>query len=336
MGGMKRLGVAFGWREAPLENILTCARYAERAGVESVWIPEAWGRDAFLALSAIAQVTERAKLATGIVNVYSRSPAALAMAAATLDELSNGRGILGLGSSGPGVIERWHGIRYEGPLTRIRETVKIVRLALSGAKADFQGSLFHVSDFKLAMAPPKHRIPIYIAALGTKMLRLTGEIGDGVLLYLCSLPTIPKAVEEIRKGANEAGRSLENFDVAALLPTVVSENRKEAQAVVAAAIAYYVGGMGSYYRRLINESGFQSEAVKINQAWQSGDRLSARRAVSERLIDSVALAGTPDECGRRLEEFRKSGVSLPILSLSTQDDRSTLASCDAIKAMLSG
>ena len=332
---MRRLGIAFGWRDAPLENILTCARFAEEAGAESVWVPEAWGRDAFLALAAVAQATERVKLATGIVNVYSRSPAALAMAAATLDERSKGRVILGLGSSGPGVVERWHGAHFERPLTRIRETVAIARLVLSGAKVDYQGSLFRVSGFKLAMTPPKGRIPIYIAALGPKMLRLAGAVGDGVLLYLYSLATIPKAIEEIRNGANQAGRSLETFDVAALLPTVVSES-KEAQALVAPLIAYYVGGMGSYYRRLINESGFQSEASKIAEAWQSGDRLSATRAVSERLIDSVALAGTPDDCRGRLEEFRKSGVSLPILSLSTQDDRSTLASCDAIKAMLSG
>jgi len=331
---MKKLGVAFSWRESPLENILTCARCAEQAGIESVWIPEAWGRDAFLALAAVAQATDRVKLGTGIVNVYSRSPAALAMSAATLDELSHGRAILGVGSSGPGVVERWHGIRYERPLTRVRETVRIARLALSGATTDFQGSFFHVSGFKLAMGPPRRAVPIYIAALGPKMLRLAGEIADGVLLYLCSLPAIPKAINEIRKGANRAGRSLDNFEIATLLPTVVSENRKEAQSIVARAIAYYVGGMGTYYRRVISESGFASEASKINEAWQRGDRLSATNAVSEQLISSVALAGPPAECRQKLEDFTKSGVNLPILSISAQDDRATNDSCATIRALM--
>jgi len=330
---MKRLGIAFSWRENDLQNILTCARFADQAAVESVWIPEAWGRDALLALGAIARETSHVKLGTGIVNVYSRSPATLAMGAATLDELSNGRAILGVGSSGPGVVERWHGIPYKRPLTRVRETVKIARLALSGASTDFQGSFFHVGGFKLATGP-KHAVPIYIAALGPKMLRLAGEIADGVLLYLCSLQAIPNTIKQIENGANEAGRSLEKFDVAALLPTVVSENCREAQAAIARAIAYYVGGMGMYYRRIISESGFASEASKINEAWQRGDRNGATKEVSERLINSVALAGSPEECRRRLEDFRQSGVALPIASLSVQDSRATADSCETIKTLM--
>jgi len=331
---VKRLGVAFSWRENSLENIIKCARCAEEAGVESVWMPEAWGRDAFLALGAIAQATERVKLGTGIVNVYSRSPATLAMSVATLDEISKGRGILGLGSSGAGVVERWHGIRYQRPLTRMRETVAIVRQALSGATANFQGSVFNVRDFKLAMPTPNHVIPIYVAALGPKMLRLAGEVADGVLLYLCSLPLIPKAIEEVRKGAKESGRPFENIDIAAHLPTVLSKDRGEAQARVARVIAYYVGGMGTYYRRAVSESGFAAEANKINEAWQRGDRLSATKAVSEQLIDSVALAGTEDDCRKKLEDFRRSGLDLPILSVATLDGQATTDSCDTIKSLM--
>ena len=333
---MGRLGVAFSWRESSLENILTCARCAEEAGIESVWIPEAWGRDAFVALAAVAQVTDHVKLGTGVVNVYSRSPATLAMGVATLDELSGGRAILGVGSSGPRVVEHWHGSRFERPLSRVRETVAIVRLALSGATTDFQGSFFRVSGFRLAMGKPKYSIPIYIAALGPRMLRLAGEIADGVLLYLCSLHAVAKAMKEIRRGADEVGRSLENFAVAALLPTVVSENRREAQAAVARVIAYYVGGMGDYYRRAIDESGFATEASEINEAWRRGDRQSATKAVTERLIDSVALAGPADECRRRLEDFRSSGVVLPILSLSTQNGFAAAAFCETVKALMAG
>jgi probable F420-dependent oxidoreductase len=297
-------------------------------------MPEAWGRDAFLALAAIARSTEHVKLGTGIVNVFSRSPATLAMSAATLDELSNGRAILGLGSSGPGVVERWHGIRYERPLTRVRETVGIARLALSGASTDFQGSVFHLSNFKLAMDQPQRKIPIYVAALGPKMLSLAGEIADGVLLYLRPLSLIPNAINEVRKGADKARRQVSDVDIAALLPTAVSEDRREARDGVARAIAYYVGGMGTYYRRLVSESGFESEAAKIKYAWEQGDRVSATNAVSDRLIDSVALAGSPDECRRKLQDFRNSGVTLPILSLSTEAGHGTMGFCESIKTLM--
>ena len=312
-----------------------CSRSAEQAGVESIWIPEAWGRDAFLTLATIARVTEHVKLGTGIVNVYSRSPATLSMAIATLDELSEGRAILGLGSSGAGVVERWHGIRYEHPLSRVRETVEVIRLALSGATTNFQGSLFRVGGFRLAMDSPKRKIPIYIAALGPEMLRLAGKVADGVLLYLCSLQAIPGAISEVRKGADEAGRSLENFEFAALLPAAVSEDRREAQTIVARAIAYYVGGMGTYYRRTITQAGFASEASKIYEAWQRGDRLSATKAVSEQLLDSVAVAGSSSECGRKLEAFRSKGVTLPILSLSSQSDNAA-DFCRTIKTLVAG
>lgn len=325
--------MAFSWREKSLENILICVRCAERARAESVWISEAWGRDAFLALAAVAHATDHLKLGTGIVNVYSRSPATLAMSTATLDELSKGRAILGVGSSGPGVVERWHGVRYANPLSRVRETVEIVRLALSGASTDFQGRVFHVSDFKLAMNPPNRTIPIYIAALGPRMLRLAGEIADGVLLYLCPLTKIPEAINEIRKGASEAKRSLANIDIAALLPTCISENRRQAKDLVAGTIAYYIGGMGTYYHHIVRQSGFPLEADRIRDAWQRGDRMSATKAVSDELIDSVALIGPTAECRIRLEKFRDAGINLPIISPHIQDQEGHQIFCDSIKAL---
>ena len=124
---MNRLGLSFGWRDKSLAGIVDCARTAEEAGFESVWIPEAWGREAFVTLATIANATKRIKLATGIVNVYSRSPAAIAMATATLEELSNGRAILGIGSSGALVIERWHGLNFKQPFTRLRESITIIQ-----------------------------------------------------------------------------------------------------------------------------------------------------------------------------------------------------------------
>jgi len=330
---MKRLGISFGWRDKSLGEIVSCCRVAEEAGLESVWIPEAWGRDAFLALAAIANVTQHIKLATGIINVYSRSPAAIAMSVGTLDELSNGRAILGIGSSGQMVIEHWHGVRFERPFTRLRESVTIARQVLSGNPISLQGKVFQVSDFRLAVYPPTHKIPIYLAALGPKMLRLAGEVADGALLYLQPLSKIPDAIAEIRKGAERANRSSDSVDVAAFLPTFISERAEEVKQVVARAIAYYVGGMGAYYHRKVSESGFKAEADSIRAAWLRGDRSNATKEVSTELIDSVALAGSFEECHTRLGEFRKAGVNLPILSISIEDENMRPAVYDSIRKM---
>jgi 5,10-methylenetetrahydromethanopterin reductase len=138
---MKRLGLSFSWRDKSLRDIVSCCQVADNAGLESVWIPEAWGRDAFVSLAAIANATQRIRLATGIVNVYSRSPATIAMGAASLDELARDRVVLGLGSSGSTVVERWHGLHFEQPFTRLRESTTIVRQILSGSPIDFHGRI---------------------------------------------------------------------------------------------------------------------------------------------------------------------------------------------------
>jgi len=330
---MNRLGLSFGWRDKSLTGIVDCVRMGEEAGFESVWIPEAWGRDAFLALATIASATQRIKLATGIINAYSRSPAAIAMATATLEELSNGRAILGIGSSGAAVVERWHGLHFQQPFTRLRESITIVRQILSGGQVNFQGKVFQVSDFRLAVQAPARTIPIYLAALGSKMLRLAGEIADGALLYLQPLSKIRDAIAEIQLGAEQAKRPSGSVDVAAFLPTFVSEEPERAKQIVARVIAYYVGGMGVYYHRKVSESGFKAEADKIQAAWLRGDRVTATREVTQALVDSVAIAGTPVECRSRLEEFRKVGVSLPILSFSVDNQQAAQAVRESIKTL---
>jgi 5,10-methylenetetrahydromethanopterin reductase len=330
---MNRLGLSFSWREKSLTDIVSCCRIAEEAGLDSVWIPEAWGRDAFLTLAAIANATQHIKLATGIVNVYSRSPAAIAMSTATLEELSPGRAILGLGSSSSGVVERWHGLHFQEPLTRLRESVTIIRQILSGGRVNLQGEVFQVGDFRLATQAPTRNVPIYIAALGPKMLRLSGEVADGALLYLCPPSRVQDAIAQIQKGAEHVGRTAASVDIAAFLPTYVSENADGARLTVARAIAYYVGGMGAYYHRMVSRIGFKSEADNIRAAWQRGDRVGATKQVTPQLIDSVALVGSAVECRSRLEDFRKAGVSLPILSLSIGDEEGKQSARDSIKAL---
>jgi F420-dependent oxidoreductase-like protein len=332
---MNRLGVSFGWRDKSLAGIVECVRIAEQVGVESAWIPEAWGRDAFLALGDIAHATQRIKLGTGIINAYSRSPAAIAMATATLEELSNGRAILGIGSSGAQVIERWHGLHFQQPFTRLRECITIVRQILSGEQVNLEGKVFHVSNFRLAVQAPTRRIPIYLAAMSSQMLQLAGEIADGVLLYLEPFSKMPEAIAEIQKGVERAKRPAGSVDVAAFLPTFVSEQPGQAKEPVARVIAYYVGGMGVYYHRKLSQSGFKAEADKIQTAWLRGDRATATSEVTQELVDSVAITGTPAQCRSRLQEFRKAGVTLPILSFSVDNQQAAQAVSESIKTLAS-
>ncbi len=306
---------------------------AEQAGVESAWIPEAWGRDAFLALATVANATQHIKLATGIINAYSRTPAAIAMATATLEELSNGRAMLGIGSSGASVIERWHGLHFQQPFTRLRECVAIIRQILSGERVNFDGKVFHVSNFRLAMQAPTRKIPIYLAAMSPQMLQLAGEIADGALLYLNPLAKMPEAIAEIQKGAEKANRPAGSVDVAAFLPTIVTEQPELGKQLVARVIAYYVGGMGAYYHRKLSEVGFKDVADKIQAAWMRGDRARATSEVTQELVDAIAITGTPAQCRSKLQEFRKAGVSLPILSFSVDNPQAVQAVSASIKTL---
>ncbi|MEZ4547320.1 MAG: LLM class flavin-dependent oxidoreductase [Thermodesulfobacteriota bacterium] len=195
---MKGVGIVTPyWPDIKPGELVEFARLAEGLGYHSIWVPEMWGRDAFSILGLLAANTTRIKLATGIVPVFSRAPSVIAQTIATLDEISGGRMILGLGTSGPAVIENWHGMKFKKPLQRTREYVEIIRMILSGGKVDYDGEIFKLKGFRLQFSPPRPDIPILVAAIGPKNIRLTGEVADGWIPFL--LP---------REGINEAGKSL--------------------------------------------------------------------------------------------------------------------------------
>jgi alkanesulfonate monooxygenase SsuD/methylene tetrahydromethanopterin reductase-like flavin-dependent oxidoreductase (luciferase family) len=166
-------------RDAPRAEVLSIVKAIDALGYETIFVPEAWGRDAFTTLGWIASETRHVRLGTGIVNVFSRTPALIAQSIATLDEISGGRAVLGLGTSGPIVIENWHGMVFERALQRTRETVEIVRLALAGARVDYAGQIFTLKGFRLGFRPVRDRIPVYLASMGPKNNALTGQIADG-------------------------------------------------------------------------------------------------------------------------------------------------------------
>jgi F420-dependent oxidoreductase-like protein len=316
-----KLGVHIGYWGLGLssEDQLKIVKEAERLGYDSVWAAEAYGSDAASVLGWLAGQTTRIRLGSGIFQMPARSPAMTAMTAATIDQLSGGRMILGIGSSGPQVAEGWHGQRFGKQLQRTREYVAVVRMALARERVEFRGETLELplpdgpgKALKLTISPVQDRIPVYLAAIGPKNTTLAGEIADGWIPTLFS----PEHVSELRpllqEGADRVGRTLDDFDIAPTVNVFVTEDLEGARNAMRPFIALYVGGMGSrkqnFYNQLIQRYGFESEAKQIQDLYLGGKREEAMAAIPDALIDSVSLCGPPEVVRERLAVYRDAGV----------------------------
>jgi probable F420-dependent oxidoreductase len=309
---MERLGIAFSGGPNPSE-IVECVKLAETLGYESAWVAEGHGGDQFAVLAACAVQTLRIILGTSITSVFVRTVPTIAMAAATLDHLSEGRFILGLGSSHKVQVEGEHGVPYAKPLTRVRESVAVIRELLRDGRVSYRGDTVRIDGFDLWFTPRRPVIPIYVSAVFPRMISLCGEIADGVILTRSTLATAATVREGLAEGAKRAGRDPGGVTVTTLLPAAVGETRREALDILRPGLAFYAGFFPRY-NRMMAEHGFSREAAAIAEAWSRGDREAAERAVSDALIDATSIAGTPDECRKRIEAYRQSGIDLPILS----------------------
>ena len=309
---MKRLGIAFSGGPNPAE-IVECVKLAESLGYESAWVAEGHGGDQFAVLAACATQTSRILLGTSITSVFVRTVPTIAMAAATLDHLSAGRFILGVGSSHKVQVEGEHGIAYAKPLTRVRESVEIIRRLLRDGRVRYAGDSVRIDGFDLWFTPLRPEIPIYVSAVFPKMIALCGEIADGVILTRSTLKTAAAVKEGLAEGATRAGRDPAQITLTTLLPTAIGQTRREALDLLRPGLAFY-GGFFPRYNRMMAKHGFAAEATAIAEAWSRGDREAAERAVSDDLIDATSIAGTSEECRERIEAYRQSGIDLPILS----------------------
>ena len=324
-----RLGVNIGYWGLGLtaRQQLELVQEAERLGYDSVWTAEAYGSDAVTILGWLAGQTERIRLATGIMQMPGRSPAMTAMTAATLDQLSGGRMVLGIGSSGPQVAEGWHGQRFARQLQRTRDYVVVVRMALRRERVDYHGETLELplpdgpgKALKLTIGPVQERIPIYLAAIGPRNTALAAEIADGWLPILFS----PEHVAAFRPLLDEgfaragAGKGLEGFDIAPTVNVKVGDDREAARDVMRPFLALYVGGMGSrqqnFYNRLVGTYGFEDAARTVQDLYLAGRREEAAAALPGELIDAVSLCGPPDVVRERLRVYEQAGVGTLIVS----------------------
>jgi F420-dependent oxidoreductase-like protein len=339
---MRKLGLYLGrlpgFDKSGLDKgeLIECVLEAEASGYDSFWVPEAWDRDAFSLLAELAARTRRIGLGSGIINVFSRSPGLIAMSAATVDEISGGRFRLGLGASGARVIQGFHGMPYKNPLGRLRESIQIVRSLLAGERIDHDGECFSVSGFKLGFTPVRREIPIYLAALGPKGLRQLGELADGWLPVHWPGARLQDGIAEINAGKVAAKRDSSTIEVAPLVNVVplapghtdVVKARNEARLP----LAYYIGGMGKYYHAMLVRLGFGAEADRIRELWEAGRHKDAIRAVTDEMVDSIAICGDLGRCRARLSELYENGATLPIVPIPSNG--TTADKCGAIRALI--
>ena len=315
---MSKIGIAFSGGLTATE-IAECAERAEGLGYESAWVAEGHGGDQFAILAACALKTRRIRLGTAISSVFVRTAPTIAMSAATVDELSGGRFVLGLGSSHRVQVGPEHGVEYARPLDRVRDTVAVVRTLLREGEVRHAGETLRIEDFKLWFRPRRPDVPVYLSALFPKMLELCGEISDGVILTRSTLATAAAARDRIAAGAARAGRAPDAIEITSLLPTSVAPDRETALAAARPGLAFYAGFFPRY-NRLLAESGFAAEAAAVANAWAAGDTASAARAVTDEMIAATGVAGTPAECRDRLGAYRESGLDLPIISPFARGD----------------
>ncbi|MCI0788641.1 MAG: LLM class flavin-dependent oxidoreductase [Chloroflexi bacterium] len=327
---MERIGVGFSGGMSP-QDIVECVKVAEELGYESAWVAEGHGGDQFSVLTACAVATKRIKLGTSITSVYVRTPPTIAMAAASVDYFSNGRFILGVGTSHKVQVEPEHGLEFTRPVQRLRECVDIVRAILKDSDVNYHGEIYDIDRFDLWFQPLRKEIPIYVAAVFPKMLEVCGEISQGAILTWCTLDHAETAVRHVALGARNAGRDPADVEVASLLPCAVSENREAARDLMRQPIAAYAGRFPRY-RKLMIDAGFPEEIEDVRAAWQAGRTQEALDLVPSGLIDKIGLVGTAEEVRAKLADYRDAGITLPIVSPRFMGDGAKEQALEIIRA----
>ncbi|MFQ5874928.1 MAG: LLM class flavin-dependent oxidoreductase [Dehalococcoidia bacterium] len=298
--------------QLPMDAIPDLARAAEAHGFGCVWGGEANNKDPTVMLAAVAAVTSRVKIGSAVYHILGRTPATLALQAVGLDELSQGRFLLGIGVSNP-TIAKWHGIPSDRPLGRVREYLEIVRLAMQGEKLMFDGAFFSAHGFKLAFKPSGRVIPIYLAAFGPKMSRLAGMLTDGVLINMANPTEIRRIADEVRGGAREVGKDPDVLEIICKVRCSIADSYDLAREALSHALTYYA--LADYYRDLLSRMGFKAEVEAMRSAWQSGGFHAARALITDRLFEGLPLkaATSVAEIREKIKPFWEAGATRIIL-----------------------
>jgi len=294
-----------------VNQVLECSEILSKTNVDTIWIPETWGMENFSMLSAVSNKTITQKIGSSIINIYSRSPSVIAMGASTVDTLSNGRLILGLGTSSLPIVETFHGYKFEKPVQRMKEYVEIIRLVLSGKKVNYDGDIFNLKNFTLLTKPKRESIPIYLAAVNEKMVDLAWNIGDGVIFYLRPINEMKETIRKMQ--------SKKKIDATCQIITCVADDSDVAIERAKKTLAFYVS-IGKIYREFLEKNGFKNETSNIFEEFKKSGLESNHEFVTDSMLQSLCIAGTLEECKKQLQKFYDTGINLPIIQFNPVGD----------------
>ena len=302
------------------QDILEFAKLLDnRPQVHSIWIPESWGREAFVMLGAIASLTSKIKLGTSIVSMFSRSPATTAMAASTLDNISKNRTIIGIGASTPILAENWHGTKFEYPLKRMKEYVTCFKIISSGETINFDGNFFKLKNMKIMHPSTRKKIPVFLGAVNSGMIKLAIDIADGTILYLRPFDELKETVQHVRSVTSKKSK---NFEISSVFIAAISNRYPElARRRAAKTLAFYVA-VGKYYNEFLSSHGFKNEVEQISNDYLINGIENISKFVTDHMLDSLTICGTVEDCIRSLKRFVSCGISLPILQINPVKDNS--------------
>ena len=290
-----------------INQVLECSEILSKTNADTIWIPETWGMENFSMLSAVSNKVKTQKIGSSIINIYSRSPSVIAMGASTVDTLSDGRLILGLGASSLPIVETFHGYKFEKPVQRMKEYVEIIRLVLSGKKVNYSGEIFNLKNFTILTKSKRESIPIYLAAINEKMVDLAWDIGDGVIFYLRPINEMKKTIRKMQ--------SKKKIDVTCQIITCVAEDSDDAIKRAKKTLAFYVS-VGKVYREFLEKNGFKNETSNIFDEFKKSGSESNHEFVTDSMLQSLCISGTSEECKKQLEKFHETGINSPIIQFN--------------------
>ncbi len=308
---MQRLGLTMPSDQFQNLHFAELVRAADRCGYTDAWSFESNTTDAFAPLAAIAMLSDRLRLGTAIVPVFTRPPALIAMSAATLNQLSNGRFVLGLGVSTPTIVESWMGVPFEKPHTRVRETVAAIRAMMKGEKVTVAGKTVRTNGFRIDVSLDVPPAPIYLGAQGSAMLRLAGEVGDGAIVNFVTTAGLPAMLDHVREGMRSAGKDPAKLDVVCRIVVAVDEDEATARALLRRSLTAYV--TVPQYNKFFREIGFENEAGAAIELWNRGERKKALESIPDDMVEQIYVFGDAKTCRRRIDEFFRAGVTTTAL-----------------------
>jgi len=303
---MRRLSYSLG-SLLSIEEVLECSQKLNEIKPKVMWIPETWGMENFSMLGLASQKNRFSQIGSSIINIYSRSPSLIAMGAATIDTISNGRLILGLGTSSVPIIEDFHGQSFASPVQRMKECVEIIRMTLRGEKINYAGEIFSLKNFSLLTKPIRKEIPIYLAAINQKMVEMTWDIADGVIFYLRPKHEMRETISKMQKK--------KKIDTTLQIITCIHDDYEKATKRAKRTLSFYIA-VGKIYREFLQSTGYSEEIQIIYDEYKKGGLDGLEKFVPDKMLGDLCIAGTPDTAVKKLDEFRDVGIDLPIIQFN--------------------